>query len=147
MSRPSRPPAHDPGAALVEVLLSIVLVGVAVVAIVGSQGNSLLATSADQNRATARLALNNAAEALRDPAVTPFVGCDPDGPNPSRPAPPVALRSGWAITADYRWWDGTGFGDVCPADAQLRDVQLVTLAVTDPIGHTVTLDVVKASWT
>lgn len=141
MRRAVRP---DAGAALVETLVAIVLVGIALVTIVGSQGAAMLVSAADRNRADAELVLTNVAEAVRNPAVVPFVSCG-DDPATVRDAPDVPVRSGWSVATTYAWWDGTGFVDMCPDDPALPAVQLVTIVVTDSAGAETSREIVKVA--
>lgn len=138
----SRAYRRDAGAAFIETIVAIVLLGVTIVSIVGGQGVAVLIAASDRERSEAAAVVANVSAALRDPAASPFDPCDGESPV-LRPSPTVRLRDGWSVATTYAWWDGDGFGSECPADPALRGVQLVTIEVVDARGSVTTHEVVK----
>jgi Tfp pilus assembly protein FimT len=89
--------AHDEtGETLAELLVTIAILGIAIVAIVGGLANGILASSAHRDHATTNAVALTAAECLKDRSVAyqqngnySSSGCIPSG-----------------VTVSTAWWDG-----------------------------------------
>ncbi|MFD7558390.1 prepilin-type N-terminal cleavage/methylation domain-containing protein [Streptomyces sp. NPDC059835] len=133
--RHPRSPRGEEGETLIEVLVAVVLMGVAFVAILGGMGTAII-SSVTQGKVTgADSVVRSAAEKVLG---APYVSCARDYGTPAPPA-------GYTVTVEVEYWDGVGaFGPSCPtADT---GVQKVTLTVRStgsrPVGDT-TLEVIK----
>ncbi|WP_405486485.1 prepilin-type N-terminal cleavage/methylation domain-containing protein [Streptomyces sp. NBC_00096] len=138
MTGPARRPRRrrgEEGETLIEVLVAVVLMGVAFVAILGGMGTAIVSSVAQQKVTTADSVIRSAAEkVVSDPYVSCAIGY-------GTPTPPA----GYTVTVEIEYWDGVGsFGRSCPsADT---GVQRVTLTVRSTGPHPVrdaTLEVVK----
>ncbi|MFD7032536.1 prepilin-type N-terminal cleavage/methylation domain-containing protein [Streptomyces sp. NPDC059917] len=142
MTGPARPTAPRPlrrrgeeGETLIEVLVAVVLMGVAFVALLGGMGTAIIGAVAQQRLTGADSFVRSAAEKV---VGDPYVSCATGYETPPPPA-------GYTVTVEVAYWDGVGaFGPACPtADT---GVQKVTLTVHStgprPVGDAV-LEVVK----
>ena len=144
----------DSGFTLVEVIVSITLLGVAAGSVLASLASSTTGSARHRELSTATAWLQSATDYLE---VSPMEVCgtsasvaavyqsdirddlaDPDDAF-------VANSDGWASTAisvtGVKFWDGSAFGTTC-----YDDLQLVTLRVASPNGKvTQTLDFVKGT--
>ncbi|MFJ6051567.1 type II secretion system protein [Streptomyces sp. NPDC092307] len=136
--RPARRPWRrrgEEGETLVEVLVAVVLIGVAFVTILGGIGTAIISSARQQQVTSADSVIRNAAEKVLG---APYVSCAGGYETPTPPA-------GYTVTVTIEHWDGVGaFGRSCPtADT---GVQKVTLTVHSTGPHPVrdaTLEVVK----
>ena len=144
--RPSGAPsprlAGDAGTTLIEVLMAVVIVGLAGAAILGGMASAIWGTDVHHKQVRVHLALTSAAERLKDPALA-AVACA-DETTPSYVAA-VALGDrpdGWEPSTvrilDVRYSSGTGFTGTCrdtdPLGHRLT-TQLITLRATSPDGR------------
>ncbi|MEU2451131.1 type II secretion system protein [Streptomyces sp. NPDC012765] len=117
-------PAHrtrrrgEEGETLIEVLVAVVLMGVAFVAVLGGIGTAIISSVTQQKVTTADSVIRSAAEKV---VSEPYRSC---ASGYGTPAPPA----GYTVTVTIEYWDGVGaFGPSCPtADT---GVQKVTLTV------------------
>ncbi|MFB7176106.1 prepilin-type N-terminal cleavage/methylation domain-containing protein [Streptomyces sp. NPDC056257] len=138
MTGPARRPRlrrGEEGETLIEVLVAVVLMGVAFAAILGGMGTAIISSAAQQKVTGADSVIRSAAEKV---VSAPYVSCAGGYPTPTPPA-------GYTVTVTIEYWDGVGtFGQTCPtADT---GVQKVTLTVRSTGPHPVgdaTLEVVK----
>lgn len=128
----------ETGATLVEVLLTVVIVGVAFAVIVGGIGTSVLVSDIHRKQATAGATLRSFAEAVK---TEPYVAC---ATTASYPGAVITPPSGYtkAVTGVRFWNEASGtFVAACAADPGL---QLVTVEVRSIDERAVeTLEVVK----
>ncbi|MEW2134829.1 type II secretion system protein [Streptomyces sp. NPDC005435] len=118
-------PAHrlrrgrgEAGETLVEVLVAVVLMGVAFVTVLGGMGTAIISSVTQHRVTTADSVIRSAAEKV---VGAPYVSC---AGGYETPAPP----DGYTVTVEVEYWDGVGaFGRPCPAAD--TGVQLVTLTV------------------
>ncbi|WP_328314361.1 type II secretion system protein [Streptomyces sp. NBC_00442] len=133
--RPHRLRRGEEGETLVEVLVAVVLMGVAFVTILGGIGTAIISSVAQQKVTGADSVIRSAAEKV---VADPYVSCATTYATPTPPA-------GYTVTVTIEYWDGAGaFGRPCPAVD--TGVQKVTLTVHRSGPHPVrdaTLDVVK----
>lgn len=134
---------RDDGITLLEVLISLMLLGVAGLAILTGLATAIRGGDTHSRQVRVDIALVSAAERLKDPAV-PRVACA----TPDTPAYLAAVRSAdlpaeWdpastvRITA-VRYSDGIGFTTTCHDTDALQHrltQQLVTISVTSPDGR------------
>lgn len=149
-SRPRRSCARrDEGFSFVEVVVTIVLMGVVVVPILAAVRTSIRASTTSEIAAEVETVLVNAVDRVTR-AQRPGFSCDPDF---TRPAQAAAETHGWdasVVTVRHRYWTGTdwsAWGEPCPASGYDTNlVQLVEITVSDPEGLvTRTLEVVKGA--
>ncbi|MFE4856349.1 type II secretion system protein [Streptomyces sp. NPDC056670] len=125
----------EEGETLVEVLVAVVLMGVAFVTILGGIGTAIISSATQQKVTSADSVARSAAEKV---VSDPYVSCAGSYGTPTPPA-------GYTVAVEIEYWDGMGaFGPACPtADT---GVQKVTLTVRSSGPHPVrdaTLEVVK----
>ncbi|MFC4332560.1 type II secretion system protein [Streptomyces andamanensis] len=125
----------EEGETLVEVLVAVVLMGVAFVIILGGMGTAIVSSVTQQKVTGADSVVRSAAEKI---VGAPYVSCAGSYDTPGPPA-------GYTVTVEVEYWDGVGaFDRLCPAAD--TGVQKVTLTVHStgprPVRDT-TLEVVK----
>jgi Tfp pilus assembly protein PilV len=139
--RADRAPRADAGESLVELLVSISILGVAVVAILGAIGMSASASALHRNQSQAQNLARNWAEAVTE-------GARADGfwatCGPTVAAAP-ALPIGYSAASTIQYWNPTTkkFDGACATDLGLRQVHLA-VSVPGTVGPAFaeTLDVV-----
>jgi type II secretory pathway pseudopilin PulG len=141
MSGPDR--AADGGETLIELLVAMVVIGIAVVGILGALSLAAGASSAAKGQARGRAVLASWAESLSAVADTGgyrYTACASAGTFPA----PAGLPTGYgAAVSAVRYWNGTAWSATCGTD---QGLQRLTLTVTSPAGllpgTSQTLDVV-----
>ncbi|MEU3838683.1 prepilin-type N-terminal cleavage/methylation domain-containing protein [Streptomyces sp. NPDC028635] len=141
MTGPARGPRHsrrrrgDEGETLVEVLVAVVLMGVAFVAVLGGLGTAIISSVAQQKMTSADSVIRSAAEKV---VSDPYVSC---ARSYETPAPPA----GYTVTVEVEYWDGVGaFGRPCPtADTGVQKVTLTVHSSGPRPVRDATLEVVK----
>lgn len=135
MTGPRDRRGSDGGETLIELLVTIVLLGIAGVAILGAMMIAIDSSVLHRRQAQAQAGLRSWAEQLSgryDDCATSYPG-PTDGP----------AGFTWAVK-NVKYWDGTAFVDTCPAPD--KGIQRVTLEVDVPSsiypGFTNRLDVV-----
>lgn len=136
----------DAGLSLPEILLTIVIVGIAFTAILGGMVTSIVVSDVHRKQATADALARSAAEAIKDQAVA-YVGCA--GPNAYAGALPSA-PAGYSVSISaVAYWDGISsnpmtFSGTCPSPD--RGVQRITVVAASTDGRaTETLELIKRS--
>jgi type II secretory pathway pseudopilin PulG len=125
----------EAGESLAELLVTIAILGIAVVTIVASMAAAIALSTRHRQQASAATALVHAAESIKDNTANPYVAC---------PATYTAAAgpSGYAVTATpVQYWDGSAFVSSCPG-TDLK-IQKVTVTVVAPGGYKTNVDVVK----
>lgn len=159
----------DRGATLLEILVSVVILGTAVVAVLGALQSSVIGTRVERDHAKAYQWLQSANGVLQ---ATERVGCDhnpvdepddaafTDGEEKMRLTYQTRIRTGvvnppeWddrqiEVLYPVKIWDGTKYWEPSTAPKPCFDVdgyqlQLVTLQVSSPDGEIIeTIQVVK----
>ncbi|MFD7081824.1 prepilin-type N-terminal cleavage/methylation domain-containing protein [Streptomyces sp. NPDC059918] len=134
-ARPARRHRGEEGETLIEVLVAVVLMGVAFVTIFGGMGTAIISSVAQQKVTGADSVIRSAAEKV---VGAPYVSCAGGYGTPMPPA-------GYTVTVEIEYWDGVGaFGPSCPTSD--TGIQKVTLTVHATGPHPVrdaTLEVVK----
>ena len=131
-------PREERGESLIEVLITVVILGLAVVAILSALGTLVRGTDIHRQQSNATVVAENAAEAIKGNG-TAFVTCA----TPADYAAAVAgttRPTGWAaptvLTVQY--WNGSGFGSTCydsTAAPLLAPLQLVSVKAASPNGR------------
>ena len=85
----------ESGSTLIEVLMAVVIMGVAFVVIVGGMATAIIGAAVQRQEASASLVIRNAAEAVKNPDLTPYQS----GATIST-YPPLALQPGFTVTID-----------------------------------------------
>lgn len=142
MSRVRR--GDESGFSLVEVLISVVIMGICFAGLLGGMGMSILGSSIHRSQADGHALLVSAAEAVKDQTRNPYA-CPPTFTFASG----VTAPSGWSISdvavtkVEHGYWDGGGTF-VVATDCTTVDLQRITLRVTSPDGRALeTLTVIK----
>ena len=138
--RPDR--ASQAGTTLIELLVTIAIMGIAFVGVVGGIGTAIIGADFQKRGATSGIVLTSAAERIAA-ETTPYVRCA----TPDKYQDPSVETSEYGIGIEVLYWDGgSRFGTSCTV-AEDRGVQLIRLTLTPPPGpranEVETLDVVK----
>ena len=157
MARPIATDDSDRGATFIELLISIVLLGIAVVAVVTALQATVIATARERDHAKAQQWLQAAAEVVEDQN---FGDCDTvplSGPQiqngyqiavDTYTTEPYGFAGGTITVSEPEAWDGSRFVDfatqtTCYDDVLLRQ-QRVTITVQSPDGKiTESVQVIK----
>ena len=153
---PARAGGGDTGETLLEILLSLMIMGLAVTAVLGAMGISVRASTQDERQIHAQALLRSWGEHVvartTDATWTPcataatYSGSTWAYTSPVPPAGLEALPAGFAAdVAGVTYWDpGTGaFAATCGTDSGVQRVRLrTTVAATGYPGFTSTYDVV-----
>lgn len=125
-------PHGEAGETLVEVLVAMVVIGIAVTAILGALAIAVDSSSLARNQARVQSTLRSWAEqvtATRDGGATGgyrYTPCAGPGDFPA----PAELPSGFTTqVSQVQYWNGTAWSGACATD---RGVQRVTLTVSAP---------------
>ena len=123
---------RDSGETLVEVLCTMVILGIAIAALLAGLSTTVLSSSRHRDTATANTLLRSYAEGLKQVTRTNYIDCYASYPVPETA---YSLPSGWAIPTNQTV-------NPCPG-GPLSDVgtQQVTVNVVTPRGVTKTLDI------
>jgi type II secretory pathway pseudopilin PulG len=131
----------DRGETLVELLVALVILGIAVVAIVGGLASSVLISDVHRKQAQAGVIVRDYAEALQA-AVTAsqlnYAAC-PAAPGYAPSAAALSatgftVPSGYTAAASVQYWDGSSTFGSCPAGGD-TGLQRVTLTVSSDDGR------------
>jgi prepilin-type N-terminal cleavage/methylation domain-containing protein len=118
------PARDDRGETLIELLMTVVIMGIAVAAIVGGIGTSVLMSDIHRKQATAGAAVRDYAEAIEN-AVTGggYVACATTTAYASPPG--FTVPPGYSTSvASVRYWNGTGWQSGCSGDIGLQQVTI-----------------------
>lgn len=131
------------GETLVELLVTVAILGIGVVSIVFAMGSAITASDAHRKQSTVETVLRNYAEALEDPSVA-YVPCAPASAYASPPG--FTAPANFAVeVVQVRYWNGeqdAQFLATCPDPD--RGAQLLTIrARSDDERGRKTLNVVK----
>ncbi|HEU5302304.1 MAG TPA: hypothetical protein VFW06_08735 [Acidimicrobiia bacterium] len=131
------------GDSLVEVLMTVVIAGIAVVSLLYGLATTINLSGVDRSNANVRTLLTSSSESVKSQT---YVNCATT--SSYSPSSGVTVPSGWSTSnitvALVRYWDGTAFVSTCPGTDQ--KLQLVRVRVVSPDGRADgTIDVVKRS--
>jgi prepilin-type N-terminal cleavage/methylation domain-containing protein len=136
----------DAGFSLVEIVITIAIVGVTFSAILGGLFASITVSALQQKEATADTVARSAAEVVKDSEHNPYSNCAGPG---HYSLTGLSVPSGFSVSiTDVAYWDGqppagsaVGFQSNCPSD---RGIQRITIAATSADGQaTETVQVIK----
>jgi Tfp pilus assembly protein PilV len=149
MSPPSRV-SGDAGVTLIEILMTVVLLGLAGVALLSGMATVSLGSDIHRKQTDAEVVLASAVERLKDPDVQ-HIPCA-DRAVPAKidgylaAARSASVPTGWDpattidITSPVRYWNGADFGPTCydtDALGHLLTLQELTVEVRSPDGRAV----------
>ena len=130
----------DSGFTLVEVLIAVVIMGIAFAALLGGMATSTLTSDIHRKQALAAALLSQAAESVKDDNRNAYSNAACTGVAVYNPYTGVSLPPGWALAAGYQpikvlsvqYWDGATFQPTCTLGEKL---QLIRLKVASPDGR------------
>jgi prepilin-type N-terminal cleavage/methylation domain-containing protein len=137
----------DAGFSLVEIVITIGIVGVTFSAILGGLFSSITVSALQQKEATADTVARSAAEVVKDSEHNPYSNCAGSG---HYSLTGLSVPSGFSVTiTDVAYWDGqppaggvVGFQQNCPSSD--HGIQRITIAATSSDGQaTETVQVIK----
>jgi type II secretory pathway pseudopilin PulG len=109
-------PAADRGETLLELLVSVLIMGVAVVALVGGLGTAIRVSDIHRKQANAGAYVRSYAEAIETAvAASPSAYVECAGPAAYESAFTPGDPTYAASVVDVTYWDGSGFSDSCTA--------------------------------
>ena len=112
------------GETLIEIVITIALVGICFVALLGGVMTSANMSGLHRSQADGDIQLVSAVEQIK--AATYNATC-------LSPSYPVTLAAGWTPTQQVQYWNGTGFGTTCYDTAGISFLtQQITVTVTSP---------------
>jgi Tfp pilus assembly protein PilV len=131
----------DRGETLLELLVALVIMGIAVVAIVGGLASSILISDVHRRQAQTGVVVRDYAEALQA-AITAdqanYIACA--GPASYAPSAAAVAGTGFTVPSGYtgsasvQYWDGSSTFASCPAGGD-TGLQRVTLTVSSDDGR------------
>lgn len=129
-------PRDQRGETLLEILVSVSIMGVCFVAVIAGIGTTLLATDTHRQEATAEAVLRTYAERMQDPADVAYVACATTATY-TTPVGFTLPTAGWSasVTLVQSWQGDTPptFSATCPSPD--KGVQQLTLRVQSPVGN------------
>ena len=131
--------SSEDGFSLVEVLISVVIMGICFAGLLAGMGTSALSSGLHRGQADGHTLLVSAAEAVRDQQRNPF-SCATSGYDLTEE---VVLPDGWSASdvrivtgsIEHGYWDGNGFA-VAASCGSGTDMQRMQVEVTTPDGRT-----------
>jgi Tfp pilus assembly protein PilV len=151
--------AGEDGETLVELLITVVVMGIAFTALLAGLGTAIASTRTHRQQANADIVLPAAADAVKSNTLNVYKACNivtavgsgtSYDATPTATPTPVPLPSGWAetditITSVKGWNASTSTWVPCTASVTDTKLELVTIQVVTPgtPSTTETLDVVK----
>ena len=134
-------PSGDAGESLIEVLLSIALMGIGFAAVLGAMQLGLTGSEVHRSQATSETVMLSAVERVKA-ASTTYEPCAVANDSHYLPQAQSAVPSGWAAATvsipSVQYWNGTGFQSggcaALEAIAPILRIQLITVQVTSPNG-------------
>jgi Tfp pilus assembly protein PilV len=122
------------GETLLELLISITILGVSVVAIAASIGLSVRISDIHRKQATASAYARSYGESIENTVATSaWQGCSATPATYQSPAGFVLpVGGGYAATvAQVAYWNGTTFGTTCASDKGLQRLKLTVASIDD----------------
>lgn len=114
-------PADDRGETLLEVLIAVVIIGVAIVAIIGGLVTSVLMSDIHRKQATAGATVRDYAETIEKYVAGSYVACQSAANYTSAvgfTSPPGYTRSVTSVS----YWNGSGWVSACGTDVGLQQL-------------------------
>jgi Tfp pilus assembly protein PilV len=138
------PRRDERGETLIELLVSVLILGTAFIAILAGVGVAIASSDGHRQEATAEGVLRNYAERVQDSRDVPYADCA--GVSSYATVPGFSSPAGWTVSVtqvSYLETDNT-FGGTCPSPD--RGAQQLTLRAVSPHpdnGATETITIVK----
>ena len=131
----------DAGESLVEVLLSIALMGIGFAAVLGAMQLGLVGSDVHRNQATSETVMLSAVEKVK--SQSEYQACAVANDAAYLPDAQSVVPVGWAASTvsipSVQYWNGTGFQSggcaSLEAIAPILRIQLITVQVTSPSGN------------
>lgn len=131
----------DAGESLIEVLLSIALMGIGFVAVLGAMQLGLMGSEVHRSQATSETVMLSAVERVKAGSTT-YKPCavanDADYLPRAQSAAPADWSAATISIPSVQYWNGTGFQSggcaALEAIAPILRIQLITVQVTSPNG-------------
>lgn len=142
--------ADERGETLLEILITVVILGIAFVAILGSMGTSTAASGTHKRQVEANALLVSAADRLKSQAETPYVSCATPATasyvtsiqSVSLPTGAIVTPSSLTITA-VNYWNGTDFAstNTCQdaVTPRIREQQITIRAASGNVTESLTI--------
>ena len=134
-----RPVRSESGTTLIELLVTIAIMGIAFVGVVGGIGTAIIGADYQERGATSGIVLTSAAEKLVADS-TPYRYCDDPGlddpTRPELPYPDPEPQSGYDVAVnDVLFLNSSGVFTPCPTtQTPGAEIQLIRLKLTPPPG-------------
>lgn len=146
---------RDGGLSLIEVLIAIVIMGIAMAAILGAIGTQIRGADAHRDQSNAQVVLTSAAERVKAVLYSACGAAATSYATAARGVTPPSdwVSTGWSpngsVSVAVTFWNGTAFTNACndnvAADTGgLLRMQQVLVTVTAPNGETETVSLVKS---
>jgi hypothetical protein len=123
--------ASDRGETLIELLTTVILMGIAVVAIVGGIGTSILMSDIHRKQATAGTNVRNYAEAIQSMLPSGgYVACATTGAYASPSG--FSVPSGYTksvVAGSMKYWNGSSWQTTCATDQGLQQLTVQVASV------------------
>ncbi|MDH4172081.1 MAG: hypothetical protein OEW42_21055 [Acidimicrobiia bacterium] len=140
----------DSGTSLVEILVSVVILGIGVVGIMSALGFLFSATTKHRDLAESNTVALTVLEYLADPDLTPYEVCPVVGGDQYEDnvaaavaaSPPDVDTLGWTVTVVAEVWNGTTWTD-CGTAAADPGLQKLKATTTGASGQGTVLELVK----
>lgn len=135
------------GETLAELLMTIVIMGIAFVSILGGLGTAIALSGVHRGQANADVTLVSAADAVKSNTLNPYVACPSVTTSSYNPTSGVTLPSGWSASnitiTSVQKLDGSTFHATCPATD--HGLELITIQIITPgtPSTTESVDVLK----
>lgn len=136
----------DRGETLIEVLLALMIIGIAAVALLTGLSTGIFSSALHREQTVAGTVLESVGETLNNNAYNPYVNCaTTTSYNPEGGFTSEVPAGGWTVTINQiEWWDGNTNGFVLPGSQPCPDtnsdgflhLQLIGVTVTSPDGQT-----------
>lgn len=134
-------PEGESGLTLIELLITVLILGLAIVAILGGMVTMLSTSGLHRRQADVGSVVENAAEAVKSAA---YASCATSYVTPASSQGDVNQALAGTGSLHIRYWNGTAFVSTCPTPDQ--GLQMVPVTATSTDGSvTQTIYVVKAN--
>lgn len=144
MTVPVADPGSDRGETLIELLVAILLIGTAVVIILGGLGTTIRVSDVHHKQALAAQHLRAFAEAVQESvADSPSSYVDCAGVAAYTAAYSMADARFVAEVTTVRYWNGTTFAATCTTDQGVQQVSLQIRSVDDRVVERLTVVIRK----